>query len=223
MAYRHEWKHVISPADLLVLRQRLPLLMEWDPHATGGEYLVRSLYFDNAADTILREKLDGVNVREKFRLRYYNGDPAFLRLEKKSKINGLCLKQTAPLSPAQAQALLSGKLSWMKSSPEPLHRELYDRMLHRGLRPKTVVDYTREPFVLSAGHVRVTLDYNLRTAACYADFLDPDCLTLPVGASPIILEVKWDEYLPDIIRDAVQLPNCRSGAFSKYAQCRIYG
>ena len=99
MAYRHEWKHVISPADLLVLRQRLPLLMEWDPHATGGEYLVRSLYFDNAADTILREKLDGVNVREKFRLRYYNGDPTFLRLEKKSKINGLCLKQTAPLSP----------------------------------------------------------------------------------------------------------------------------
>lgn len=158
MAYRHEWKHVISPADLLVLRQRLPLLMEWDPHATGGEYLVRSLYFDNAADTILREKLDGVNVREKFRLRYYNGDPTFLRLEKKSKINGLCLKQTAPLSPAQAQALLSRELNWMKSSPVPLHRELYDRMLHRGLRPKTVVDYTREPFVLSAGHVRVTLD-----------------------------------------------------------------
>lgn len=223
MAYRHEWKHVISPADLLVLRQRLPLLMEWDPHATGGEYLVRSLYFDNAADTILREKLDGVNVREKFRLRYYNGDPTFLRLEKKSKINGLCLKQSAPLSPAQAQALLSGELNWMKSSPEPLHRELYDRMLHRGLRPKTVVDYTREPFVLSAGHVRVTLDYNLRTAARCADFLDPACLTLPVGTSPIILEAKWDEYLPDIIRDAVQLPNCRSGAFSKYAQCRIYG
>lgn len=223
MAYRHEWKHVISPADLLVLRQRLPLLMEWDPHATGGEYLVRSLYFDNAADTILREKLDGVNVREKFRLRYYNGDPTFLRLEKKSKINGLCLKQTAPLSPAQAQALLSRELNWMKSSPVPLHRELYDRMLHRGLRPKTVVDYTREPFVFAPGHVRVTLDYNLRTAACCADFSDPACLTLPVGASPIILKVKWDEYLPDIIRDAVQLPNCRSSAFSKYAQCRIYG
>lgn len=183
---------------------------------------MRSLYFDNAADTILREKLDGVNVREKFRLRYYNGDPTFLRLEKKSKINGLCLKQTAPLSSAQVQSLLRGETAWMKAG-EPLHRELYDGMLHRGLRPKTVVDYTREPFVLSAGHVRVTLDYNLRTAACCADFSDPACLTLPVGASPIILEVKWDEYLPDIIRDAVQLPNCRSGAFSKYAQCRIYG
>ena len=119
MAYRHEWKHVISPADLLVLRQRLPLLREWDPHATGGEYLVRSLYFDNAADTILWEKLDGVNVREKFRLRYYNGDPTFLRLEKKSKINGLCLKQTAPLSPAQAQALLSRELNWMKQPRPP--------------------------------------------------------------------------------------------------------
>ena len=135
MAYRHEWKHVISPADLLVLRQRLPLLMEWDPHATGGEYLVRSLYFDNAADTILREKLDGVNVREKFRLRYYNGAPTFLRLEKKSKINGLCLKQTAPLSSAQVQSLLRGETAWMKAG-KPLHRELYDRMLHRGLRQR---------------------------------------------------------------------------------------
>ena len=92
----------------------------------------------------------------------------------------------------------------------------------QGLRPKTIVDYTREPFVFTAGNVRVTLDYNIRTGLRCTDFLNPDCVTIPAGNAPIILEVKWDEYLPDIIKDIVQLPSCRSGAFSKYATCRIY-
>lgn len=91
------------------------------------------------------------------------------------------------------------------------------------LRPKTIVDYTREPFVFSAGNVRVTIDYDIRTGMSSTDFLNPRCVTVPAGDAPIILEVKWDEYLPDVIRDVVQLPNCRSGAFSKYVACRIYG
>ena len=96
-------------------------------------------------------------------------------------------------------------------------------MMSQGLRPKTIVDYTREPFVFAPGNVRLTLDYNIRTGLNCTDFLNPDCVTVPAGDAPIILEVKWDEYLPDIIRDAVQLPSCRAGAFSKYAACRIYG
>lgn len=85
------------------------------------------------------------------------------------------------------------------------------------------MDYTREPFIFGPGNVRITIDSNIRTGLKCTDFLNPLCVTVPVGASPIILEVKWDEYLPDIIRHAVQLPNCRAGAFSKYAHCRIYG
>lgn len=222
MPYRHEWKHTITPWDLLLLRQRLRAVMAHDSHAVGGTYLVRSLYFDNAADKVLREKLNGVNRREKFRLRYYNGDASTLRLEKKSKINGLCLKQIVPLTPQQAQSLISGDAEWMRSDPEPLILELRVKMTCQGLHPKTVVDYTREPFVFAPGNVRVTLDYDLRTAVNCKDFLAPDCLALPAADSPIILEVKWDEFLPDIVRDAVQLPNCRAAAFSKYAQCRIY-
>lgn len=95
--------------------------------------------------------------------------------------------------------------------------------MSQGLRPKTIVDYTREPFVFAPGNVRVTLDYNIRTGLQCTDFLNPNCITVPAGDTAIILEVKWDEFLPDIIRDAVQLSNCRSGAFSKYAVCRIYG
>ncbi len=223
MKYRHEWKHEISYGDMLVLRQRLSAVMKRDAHAIDGKYLIRSLYFDNASDKALREKVDGVNIREKFRIRYYNNDTSLIHLEKKSKVNGLCLKDSATLSVEQAQGIANGDYGWMVDSGVPLIQELYSKMMSQGLRPKTIVDYIREPFVFAPGNVRVTLDYNIRTGMNCTDFLNPNCVTVPAGDAPIILEVKWDEYLPDIIRDAVQLPNCRVGAFSKYAVCRIYG
>ena len=223
MDYRHEWKHEINQADLFVLRQRLRAVATPDPHAVDGKYLIRSLYFDNAADKALREKLDGVSRREKFRIRYYNEDTSLIHLEKKSKIGGLGKKQSAKLTAVQAQSIVDGSLDWMADSAEELIYELHVKMRTQGLRPKTIVDYTREPFIFGPGNVRVTLDYHIRTGPCCGDFLNPNCPTIPAGEAPIILEVKWDSYLPDIIRDAVRLPGRRVTAFSKYAQCRIYG
>ena len=223
MDYRHEWKHEISRTDLLALRQRLRAVASPDPHAVDGQYKIRSLYFDNAADKALREKLDGVSRREKFRVRYYNGDTSVIRLEKKSKLGGLGNKQSAGLTAAQAQAIADGRLDWMPDSEEELIRELYVKMRCQGLRPRTIVDYIREPFVFGPGNVRVTLDYDIRAGLRCSDFLDPDCPTIPAGDAPMILEVKWDHFLPDVIRDAVHLPGRRVTAFSKYAQCRIYG
>ena len=194
-----------------------------DSHAKDGKYLIRSLYFDNAADKALHEKNDGVNLREKFRIRYYNGDTSVIHLEKKSKINGLCNKLSAPLNAEEAQRIVDGELDWMAADSRALVRELYAKMRSQGLRPKTIVDYDREPFVFGPGNVRVTLDYNIRTGLDCTDFLNANCVTVPAGSATIVLEVKWDAYLPDIIRDAVQLPGRRAGAFSKYAQCRIYG
>ena len=221
--YRHEWKHPISAADMLVLRQRLRAVMRPDDHAVDGRYLVRSLYFDTPSDTALREKLDGVNRREKFRIRLYNHDISFIRLEKKSKLNGLGNKQSILLTPQQAQRIVDGDLDWMRCCEDGLVRELYSKMRTQQLRPKTIVDYTREPFVYPPGNVRVTLDYDIRTGLGCTDFLNPDCPTIPAGDSPVILEVKWDAFLPDIIRSAIQLEGRRVSAFSKYAQCRIYG
>ena len=221
--YRHELKQEISYLDMLVLRQRLLAVMQRDLHAADGKYEIRSLYFDNARDKALREKTDGVNVREKFRIRYYNGDSSFIKLEKKSKINGLCLKENARLTKEETQAIIDGNVGWMKDSNESLIRELYIKMITQGLRPKTIVDYTREPFIFAPGNVRVTLDYNIRTGMLGTDFFNMSCTTIPAGEDAIILEAKWDEFLPDIIRDIVQLKNGRAGAFSKYAACRIYG
>lgn len=223
MEYRHEVKHEIDRADLTVLRQRLRAVARIDEHAANGRYQIRSLYFDDSRDTALREKIDGVSRREKFRIRYYNGDTSLIHLEKKSKLNGLGNKQTAVLTLQEAQALADGDMGWMLSHPHGLVRELYAKMRLYGLRPKTIVDYTREPFFYAPGNVRVTLDYDIRTGLGCTDFLNPCCVTVPAGDAPILLEVKWDSFLPDIIRDALQLPGRRAFAFSKYAQCRIYG
>ena len=223
MDLRHEWKHEISYSDLLVIRQRLSAVAKRDEHAVNGKYVIRSLYFDNLSDRALREKIDGVSRREKFRIRFYNGDTSVIHLEKKSKIGGLGNKQSASLTAEEAQWIVDGKLDWMLHSNRPLVQELYVKMTTEGLRPKTIVDYVREPFVYGPGNVRVTLDYDIRTGLSCTDFLNPECPTIPVSGDPIILEVKWDEFLPGIIRDAVQLNNRRVGAYSKYAACRIYG
>lgn len=222
MDFRHEWKHEISYGDMLILRQRLRAVMKPDEHAKDGKYFIRSLYFDNAADRALREKLDGVNCREKFRIRCYNHDPSLIRLEKKSKRNGLGSKETENLTAEEAQSIVDGDWSWMKDADRPLVQELYRKMISQGLRPKTIVDYWREPFIFAPGNVRVTLDYDIRTGLRCTDFLDPDCVTVPAGDAPIILEVKWDEFLPSVIRDIVQLEGRHTSAFSKYAICRIY-
>lgn len=223
MDYRHEWKHEISVSDIIAIRHRMRAIAKPDPHAVNGVYQIRSLYFDNLADKALREKLDGINIREKFRIRYYNGDLSLIRLEKKSKRGGLGRKESAPLSTEEAQWIVEGNRGWMPGCGRPLIRELHQKMTTQGLRPKTIVDYTREAFTYAPGNVRITLDSNIRTGLRCVELLSPDCVTLPAGNAPIILEVKWDEFLPSIIRDAVQLEGRRTAAFSKYAACRIYG
>jgi len=222
MDFRHEVKHEISLSDMITIRHRMSAVAYPDPHTIDGKYLIRSLYFDNIDDKALREKVNGQNRREKFRIRYYNGNTSVIHLEKKSKVDNLGNKQSASLTAVQAQKIVDGDFEWMLLSDAPLIRELYSKMTTQGLEPKTIVDYTREPFIFPAGNVRVTLDYNIRSGMKCTDFLNPDCVTVPVTDS-IILEVKWDEYLPDIIREAVSLENRREGAFSKYATCRIYG
>lgn len=222
LKYRHEIKHQITPQDRITLLQRLNAVCKKDPHVKDGRYVIRSLYFDNVNDRALFEKITGVSKREKFRIRYYDGDTSYIQLEKKSKIDNLCNKQSARLEKEQVEMILKGDYEFMVNSDKPLIKEFYTKIMSQGLRPKIIVEYTREPFIYGPGNVRVTLDYNIRTGMNCNEFLNWDCVTVPAGYPPIILEVKWDEYLPDIIRDTVQLTNRQAGAFSKYVACRIY-
>lgn len=222
MQFRHEVKHEISYLDLLVLRQRLRAVMIPDPHAVNGRYEIRSLYFDTPDDKALREKLNGANIREKYRLRLYNHDTSVIHLERKFKNGDLGCKTSATLTAEQARDLSEGSISWMADSTNELVLAFYSRIRNEGLTPKVIVDYTREPFVAVPGNVRVTLDYNIRTALRCTGFLNFDCPTIPVPDAPCILEVKWDNFLPDVIRDAIQLEHRHSSAYSKYAACRMY-
>ena len=223
MRLRHEWKHVINDADRLMLETRLDAIMERDAHATEGSYTVRSLYFDTPRDRALREKLDGVANREKFRIRSYGRDLSFITLEKKVKRNSLGFKMKAPLSASQTARIIDGDIDWMIESDYPLIRELYCKMTLERLEPKTVVEYDRVPFVVEEGNTRVTLDSRLRTTAGHTDFLDLDYPMISVNPSISVLEVKWDEFLPSLVRDAVQMRGRRTAAFSKYAMCRALG
>lgn len=223
MQYRNEVKHLISPGDRAALCATLRAVARLDPHAGDkGYYTIRSLYFDNLQDKALREKLDGVNRREKFRIRYYDGDTSVIHLEKKVKCSGLGYKLSCPLTAAEARRIVDGDTLWMAADRRALVVELYAKMKAQGLRPKTIVDYQRIPFVYGPGNVRVTVDYNIRTGLRCTDFLNPGCPMVPTGQD-IVLEVKWDGYLPTIIRHAVQLKGRRETAFSKYGMCRIYG
>ena len=222
LQFRHEVKHEISSHDMLILRQRLGAVMKPDPHAINGQYKIRSLYFDNLDDKALREKLDGVLTREKYRIRLYNNDPATIRLERKFKHGGLGYKSSARLTPQQAQSIVDGDVEWMAGSKNEVILGFYTRIRNEGLKAKVIVDYIREPFVFAPGNTRVTLDYDIRTGMSCTDFLNPDCVMIPVYGSPCILEVKWDNYLPDVVRDVIQLGGRRSGAFSKYAASRMY-
>lgn len=223
MQFRHELKNRLNYMDYLILRQRLRAMLPVDSHVSGdGSYHIRSLYFDNADNKALREKLDGVCEREKFRIRCYNGDDSLIRLEKKYKYDNLGCKFSARLTRAQVQSILDGETGWMGVSEDPLIRELYYKMLVQGLRPRTIVDYVREPFTFPAGNVRVTLDRDIRTGISATDFFNTELTTVPTGENAILMEVKYDDFIPTIVLDAIQTGERRSAAFSKYAACRVY-
>ena len=218
---RHELKHVISYSDVLQIRSKLQFVASHDKNTTDGKsYRIKSLYFDNYMDKALREKIDGINEREKFRLRLYNDNLSFIRLEKKSKKNSICFKETTIVTKEECKRLLDGDLEVLKENGSNLCLELYTKMHYQQLRPKTIVDYKREAFIYPMGNVRVTLDYDIRTSFDIYDFLREDQIQVP--ATPAyVLEVKYDNFLPEIIRGMVSLSSRRSSAFSKYAVARI--
>ena len=248
--YRHELKYKISYPDYMAMRSRLRPVMKADPHASaGGRYLVRSVYFDNLNDKALREKIDGVAKREKFRIRYYNDDLSYIVLEKKMKIGSLCLKCSAPITEEECRKILSGgrssvtdggrssvtdggrgcmwsgDLSFMKEHPQELVRELYAKMTYQLLRPRVLVSYTREPFIYPAGNVRVTFDSDIRTSLFHQEFLTKEAAGISATDEPqdVYLEVKFDAFLPEVVQDLIRVKGIRQHAFSKYSASRRFG
>lgn len=220
--YRHEYKYPITACDYEILIRRLGTVMKADKHAgPTGAYLIRSLYFDNYADKAYFEKVNGTNPRSKFRIRIYNNSDSIITLEKKVKCGELTQKLQARLTREEYEKIVSGEIEWMLGDGRGVVAELYAQMKGYSLRPKTLVEYTRTPFIYSAGNVRVTLDRDIRTGIFSNNLFDPTPL-VPTGELDV-LEVKYDAYLPDIIRYLVSPISRDRQSVSKYEICRKFG
>lgn len=197
-------------------------LMQPDAHTgADGRYLVRSLYLDDPENSCAWENAAGTDPRSKFRIRYYNGNPKIMNLEKKSKIRGMCLKESCALTPEECERMLRGEFVTATPEDPVLRKRLLTEINVRGLMPKTIVTYERVPLVYSGGNVRITFDRRITSSADLRRFLTADYTerpVLPPGQS--ILEVKWDELMPGFIRENLKMEDLQWIAFSKYYLCR---
>ena len=222
--YRHELKYVISAGEEALIRSRLERLIPLDSHVgAAGSYTIRSLYFDDHEDRCFYENENGTDPREKFRIRIYDHATDRIMLECKRKERGKTLKTSCPLTLEQTRMLMEGRpLPDISGQPEVL-RKLTLQMLTRRMRPVVIVEYERIPYTYQDGNVRITLDRNICSSSCVRSFLDqriPKRPVMPLGQQ--LVEVKFDEYLPDFIRHSLDLHSLSQAAYSKYYLCRKY-
>ncbi len=224
--YRNEYKYLVSAAQLAVLRARADALLQRDSHVSvtgpyAGIYNIRSVYFDDRNDTCYWENESGTDPREKFRIRIYNHSDRKITLELKSKRSGKCLKQSCPLTRAQCDTLLRGEVLHDDPDYPSLLQKLLLQMKTRGLKPVVIVEYDRVPYVYPAGNVRVTMDCNISGCTDCQRFFEEDLPLRPILPSgQHVLEVKWDELLPDFIYHSMMLKNLQWTSFSKFYLCR---
>lgn len=224
MKFRHELKYVVSAAQVELIKNRVEHLLPRDAHAgEKGMYAIRSLYFDDYENRCYRENEDGTDPREKFRIRIYNHSAEKIRLECKRKELGMTHKESCPLTEMQTRMLMDGRALPDIASQPPVLRKLTMQMLTRRMRPVVIVEYERVPYVYELGNVRITLDLNVSSGKDVGAFLEESISKRPVmPAGRQLLEVKYDEYLPDFIYNNLQLENLQQTAFSKYYLCRKY-
>ncbi|QFG00653.1 VTC domain-containing protein [Psychrobacillus glaciei] len=225
MKGRHELKHEMSKADCYLLKQKLQHIMSPDPHAgPDGKYVIRSIYFDNFTNKVLTEKKEGYFNRCKFRVRLYNNNFAYMNVEKKTKVNNMTFKEKCSLTPEEYEKIRLGDIEWLQNDERKLLNELHLHMTLYQLKPVTIIDYTREVFIKEEGNVRVTFDSDVKTSFHNTDLLNlhtPMIDVLDYGT--VIVEVKYDGYLPDVIKKLLQISDRRSSAFSKYQLGRMFG
>lgn len=219
--FRHEYKYLINEQDYLVIRNRLNGILQKDKNTPGEDYCIRSLYFDDIKDSALTDKIDGVKEREKYRIRIYNNSLDVIKFECKQKHGSAVRKHSAPLTRRECEGLLAEDYTVLYGREEPLLRKFIVDCNVKRLLPAQLVDYDREAFVSYAGNVRVTFDKNLMAPVSnnLFDASQPRVAVFPRGV--LIMEVKFDGFLPDYIRDLIQLGCRESQANSKYVLCRV--
>lgn len=223
--YRHELKFYLNYVDYVSVRQSLRHLLEPDENADeNGDYIIRSLYFDDFGDTALTKKIAGVDDRNKYRVRIYNFSPDVIKLEKKIKNNGYIRKDSITLSKREYDAIIAREPEFLLRRKEPLAHEVYLQIKQNMLEPRVIVDYTREAYVMDYERVRITFDKDLKSTSIAGSIFDPDLPCIPMlDRGMVVLEVKFGKYLPDYIKGVLwTIESPRRSAISKYTICRKY-
>lgn len=222
--FRHELKYLVTPAQIAMLKSRISGLLPVDLHAgDAGQYNISSLYFDDYYNRCYYENENGTDPREKFRIRIYNHSSDKITLELKRKERGKTLKQSTPLSIEQANLLMEGRQIPNIEGQPVLLQKLSLEMTQHLLRPVVIVEYDRYPYIYKNGNVRITFDINVSSSASIKDFLSSSYPKRPVMPQGLqLMEVKYDEYLPDFIYRALQLDSLQQTAYSKYYISRKY-
>lgn len=234
MEFRHEYKFIISIPQSLILKERLSGLMKKDVNSgKKGSYEIRSIYFDDIHNSCFKQNEAGIDPRAKYRIRSYRLSDEQIILEKKIKQNGMTKKLQEQLTKEQYEILkrCDGKGILTRASDKelffhrepPLVQELLALKQMRQMQPKVIVAYERTPFVEEAGNVRVTFDDTIASSTEFEAFFSPGLQKrpiMPVGQT--LLEVKFDEFLPEYIKETLELGKLSQTTFSKYYLCRRY-
>jgi len=222
--FRHEFKYYINYLEYESLKRRLKSVLKKDRFSNeSGNYHIRSLYFDDFSNTALYEKQSGILTRKKFRIRIYNIDSSIIKLEKKSRKGQFIHKESAMLTLENYKDIVSGNINFLISSDNKLLREFYIELSTLALKPNVIVDYIREAYVYDVNNIRISFDKFLRTGLNKIDLFDKELPTIDVMEEPkMILEIKYDHFLPDFIRNLLQLSSQQRYAISKFVICKKF-
>lgn len=222
-AKRHELKYTINNLDAMVLKNRLSKVLKKDVNCKNNKYSITSLYFDDLNNGAYLQKINGEAIRHKYRIRFYNDDTSFLKLERKSKIHQMTKKISTLITEKEVLDLYDGNFKHQGKIEDDVFNDFYLKVSNGLIKPKVIVKYERLAFIHPVGDLRITFDLNVRTSNNQVNIFDKEINYTPaIGCSEVILEIKFNGILPDYIKSLVQTGNIMASSSSKYVNSRKY-
>lgn len=220
--FRTEQKYYLHIHEYISIQQKIAAVLMMDDHSVSRDgYRIRSLYFDDPHRFSLEDKNDGIFRREKYRIRAYNGSDDYIALERKNKFGEFVCKESAKLSRYEYDQILKGEYSFLVHRDEKLLHEFHAALTAYAFRSAVIVDYWREAYVYKNGNVRITFDKKLSAGINTFDLFDPNLVLEETIPNPLtIMEVKFDQFLPEHIRKLLNPSSQNRSSISKYVICR---
>ncbi len=222
-AKRHELKYTLSDLDCLVLKNRLSKVLKKDKNCPDEGYTIASVYFDDYNNKAYAEKVNGDAIRHKYRIRFYNDDTSFLKLERKSKVHQMTMKSSASLTESEVKKIYDGDYEFLKEKQEDLYKDFYFQLSKGLIKPKVIVKYNRIAFVHPVGDLRITFDQKIKTSSNQVNIFDENINYVPaIGINENILEIKFNGVMPDHIKSLLESGQVMASSSSKYVFSRKY-